>query len=130
MKWLDGLRAYVRAELALHPRLVLLGDFNIAPEDRDSYDPVGLADTIHHTDAEREHFQALLALGLTDSFRLFEQPRQELLLVGLPHARLPEEPRPAHRPHPGQRGAASRRSRPAPSTACRASGTSPATTRR
>jgi exodeoxyribonuclease-3 len=76
MAWLQGLRAHLREELARHPRLVLLGDFNIAPEDRDSYDPVGLKETIHHTTEEREHFRELLALGLTDSFRLFEQPEK------------------------------------------------------
>jgi exodeoxyribonuclease-3 len=64
MRWLDGLQAYVRAEMAAHPQLVLLGDFNITPEDQDSYDPVGLRDTIHHTKEEREHFRQLLALGL------------------------------------------------------------------
>ena len=74
MSWLRGLRDWLREELAAHPRLVLLGDFNIAPEDRDSYDPVGLAETIHHTTQERDHFKALLGLGLVDSFRLFEQP--------------------------------------------------------
>jgi exodeoxyribonuclease-3 len=74
MRWLDGLLAYVRAEMANHPRLVLLGDFNVAPEDRDSFDPVGLAGTIHHTEQERANFQALLALGLTDAFRMFEHP--------------------------------------------------------
>ena len=74
MSWLRGLRDWLREELAAHPRLVLLGDFNIAPEDRDSYDPVGLAETIHHTSEERHHFQALLGLGLADAFRLFEQP--------------------------------------------------------
>ncbi len=74
MKWLGGLQSYVRAELAAHPQLVLLGDFNVAPEDRDSYDPEGLRETIHHTTEEREHFRQLLALGLTDSFRMFEQP--------------------------------------------------------
>ena len=74
MRWLDALQAFVAAELAVHPSLVLLGDFNIAPEDRDSYDPEGLRETIHHTSEEREHFRALLGLGLTDSFRLFEQP--------------------------------------------------------
>ncbi|MBC7437727.1 MAG: exodeoxyribonuclease III [Bdellovibrionales bacterium] len=74
MKWLGGLQNYVRAELAAHPQLVLLGDFNVAPEDRDSYDPEGLRETIHHTSEERGHFRELLALGLTDSFRLFEQP--------------------------------------------------------
>jgi len=74
MKWLGGLQNYVRSELAAHPQLVLLGDFNVAPEDRDSYDPDGLRETIHHTTEEREHFRQLLALGLTDSFRMFEQP--------------------------------------------------------
>jgi exodeoxyribonuclease-3 len=74
MKWLTGLHNYVRAEMASHPQLVLLGDFNVAPEDRDSFDPVGLRETIHHTTEEREHFRQLLALGLTDSFRMFEQP--------------------------------------------------------
>jgi exodeoxyribonuclease-3 len=76
MRWMDGLAAYVRDELQRHPRLVLLGDFNITPEDRDSYDPVGLRETIHHTSEEREHFRRLLAMGLVDSFRLFEQPEK------------------------------------------------------
>jgi exodeoxyribonuclease-3 len=76
MSWLRGLRDYVREELAHHPRLVLLGDFNIAPEDRDSHDPVALKDTIHHTVEERDHFRKLLELGLVDSFRLFEQPEK------------------------------------------------------
>ena len=74
MSWLRGLRDYVREQLSVYPRLVLLGDFNIAPEDRDSYDPEGLRETIHHTSEEREHFRKLLELGLADSFRLFEQP--------------------------------------------------------
>ncbi len=74
MRWLEGLRAWLRTELAAHPNLVLLGDFNIVLEDRDSFDPVGLAETIHHTTEERDHFKALLALGLIDSFRLFDQP--------------------------------------------------------
>jgi len=76
MRWLRGLRDSLREELAAHPRLVLAGDFNIAPEDRDSWDPEGLRETIHHTTEEREHFRQLLALGLADSFRLFEQPER------------------------------------------------------
>ena len=76
MRWLDGLREFLRAELATHAQLVLLGDFNIVLEDRDSFDPVGLAETIHHTTEEREHFKALLKLGLTDAFRLFDQPEK------------------------------------------------------
>ncbi len=76
MNWLAGLQRYMADEMQRHPRLVLLGDFNVAPEDRDSYDPVGLRETIHHTTAERDHFKALLDLGLVDSFRLFEQPEK------------------------------------------------------
>lgn len=74
MAWLDGLRAQVKEELKAHPNLVLMGDFNIAPEDRDVYDPVAWAGQIHCTPQEREHFQQLLAAGLVDAFRLFEQP--------------------------------------------------------
>jgi exodeoxyribonuclease-3 len=74
MRWLQALQDCVRAELSEHPHLVLLGDFNIAPEDRDVYDPVAWAGQIHCTPEERAHFQALLSLGLVDAFRLFEQP--------------------------------------------------------
>ena len=74
MAWLDALRAFVAAELARHPRLVLMGDYNIAPEDRDVYDPVAWAGQIHCTPEERAHFGALCGLGLVDAFRLFEQP--------------------------------------------------------
>ena len=49
MRWLQALQDWVKSEMATHPRLVLVGDFNVAPEDRDSYDPIGLKDTIHHT---------------------------------------------------------------------------------
>ena len=74
MAWLDALQAFVAAELARHPRLVLMGDCNIAPEDRDVFDPVAWAGQIHCTDEERAHFRALCGLGLVDAFRLFEQP--------------------------------------------------------
>ncbi len=73
MLWLGGLEAMLKAELAAHPRLVLVGDFNITFDDRDTYDAEGLRETIHHTTEERRHFQAMLDLGLTDAFRLFEQ---------------------------------------------------------
>ncbi|OYV38413.1 MAG: exodeoxyribonuclease III [Thiomonas sp. 20-64-5] len=73
LHWLDALRAWVAAELQHTPRLVLLGDFNIAPEDRDVYDPVAWAGQIHCTPQERAHFQQLLGLGLIDAFRAFEQ---------------------------------------------------------
>ena len=73
MRWLDGLQQYVAQELAAHPRLALLGDFNITYDDRDTYDPIALAETIHHTSEERAHLQALLDVGLVDAFRCFEQ---------------------------------------------------------
>jgi exodeoxyribonuclease-3 len=74
MQWLRALRDWLEAELAVHPQLVLAGDFNIAPEDRDVHDPVAWAGQIHCTPEEREHFRRLVALGLVDAFRLFEQP--------------------------------------------------------
>jgi exodeoxyribonuclease III len=74
MAWLQALRSFVQAELALHPKLVLMGDFNIVPEDRDVYDPVAWAGQIHCTPEERAHFQGLVSLGLVDAFRLFDQP--------------------------------------------------------
>ncbi|RJP68863.1 MAG: exodeoxyribonuclease III [Comamonadaceae bacterium] len=76
MRWLEALRHWLQEEMKTHARLVLLGDFNVAPEDRDSFDPVGLKDTIHHTVEERRHFQDLLGLGLTDAYRMFEQPEK------------------------------------------------------
>ncbi|MCW7537637.1 exodeoxyribonuclease III [Aquabacterium sp. A7-Y] len=74
MRWLQALREWVRSELVRYPRLLLLGDYNIAPEDQDVYDPVAWAGQIHCTPEEREHFRQLLGLGLHDAFRLFEQP--------------------------------------------------------
>jgi len=74
MEWLKGLRQWVKAELEAHPKLVLMGDYNITFDDLDVWDPVGLKDTIHCTEEERYHLRALVALGLRDSFRLFEQP--------------------------------------------------------
>jgi exodeoxyribonuclease-3 len=74
MRWLRALREWLGGELGAHERLVLMGDFNIAPDDRDVYDPVAWAGQIHCTDEERGHFRHLLELPLHDAFRLFEQP--------------------------------------------------------
>jgi len=73
MAWLKGLRDWVRQELQRHPNLVLMGDYNITFDDADVWDPVGMRDQIHCTDEERYHLQALISLGLSDAFRLFEQ---------------------------------------------------------
>jgi exodeoxyribonuclease-3 len=74
MKWLSALRGWIESELSAHPKLLLMGDFNICPEDRDVFDPHLWRGQIHCTDEEREHFRALIRLGLHDAFRLFEQP--------------------------------------------------------
>ena len=74
LRWLAALREWLRAELATHPWLALMGDVNIAPEDRDVHDPALWHEKIMCTSEERAQFGALLALGLHDAFRLFEQP--------------------------------------------------------
>jgi exodeoxyribonuclease III len=74
MRWLAALREWVACEVSAHPRLVLMGDYNIAPEDRDVYDPVAWAGQVLCTPEERAHFRGLIDLGLHDAFRLFEQP--------------------------------------------------------
>jgi len=74
MRWLSALREWVATELLRHPKLVLVGDYNIAPEDRDVYDPIAWAGQILCTPEERAHFQGLIQIGLHDAFRLFEQP--------------------------------------------------------
>jgi len=73
MNWLKGLRHWIREELLRHPKLVLMGDYNITFDDADVWDPVGLKDSIHCTEEERYQLRALLALGLHDAYRLFPQ---------------------------------------------------------
>ena len=73
MRWLAALTEWLRTELIAHPKLILLGDYNIAPEDRDCHDPAAWLGQILVSPAEREAFQKLVTLGLHDSFRLFEQ---------------------------------------------------------
>ncbi len=74
--WLAALKLWLGEELAAHPQLVLAGDFNIAPEDRDVHNPAVWAGQILCSEAERTAFQEILGLGLQDSFRLFEQPEK------------------------------------------------------
>ncbi len=74
LAWLQGLRHWLRAELVRHPKLVLMGDYNITFDDVDTWDPEGMRDQIHCTDEERYELNALIALGLVDAYRLFEQP--------------------------------------------------------
>jgi exodeoxyribonuclease-3 len=73
MDWLQALQVWLRDELKANTRLALLGDFNIAPEDQDVHDPKAWEGQNLVSPQEREQFQKLLALGLHDSFRQFEQ---------------------------------------------------------
>lgn len=76
MRWLEAVRAWVAGELKKYPRLLVMGDFNIAPADEDVHDPEGWNEKILCSTPEREHLQSLKELGLHDSFRLFEQPEK------------------------------------------------------
>jgi len=73
LRWLNALSDWLADELVRHPKLVLLGDYNIAPEDRDCHDPAAWIGQVLVSEPERAAFKRLVALGLHDSFRLFEQ---------------------------------------------------------
>ncbi len=73
LRWLDALRDWLQEEIRRYPKLVVLGDFNIAPDDRDVHDPVQWHEQILCSTPEREALQRLLDLGLLDSFRLFHE---------------------------------------------------------
>jgi exodeoxyribonuclease-3 len=77
MAWLAALREWVMEEMAAHADFAILGDYNIAPDDRDVHDPEAWAGQIHCSEPERDALRALFGLGLTDAFRLFEQPEKQ-----------------------------------------------------
>lgn len=74
LDWFAAVRDWMKDELAEHKRLVVLGDFNVAPDDRDVYDPEKWGDDILCSPKEREALEGLMSLGLHDVFRQFEQP--------------------------------------------------------
>ncbi len=74
--WLAALRSFLEDEMKAHDKLVVLGDFNIAPADEDVYDPEKWGDAILCSPKERAALEALLDLGLTDVFRNFDQPEK------------------------------------------------------
>ena len=76
LNWLQHLQYYVEESLKQYTYLIVLGDFNIAPEDSDLHDPETWQGGIMVSKPEREALQKLFALGLYDTFRLFEQPPQ------------------------------------------------------
>ena len=77
LAWFEALRTWVAAEMAVHERFAILGDYNIAPEARDVHDPAEWEGRIHCSIPERAALQELMALGLSDAFRLFEQPEKQ-----------------------------------------------------
>jgi exodeoxyribonuclease-3 len=74
--WLQSFRDWLAEELARNEHLAVLGDYNIAPEDRDVHDPAAWEGMVHVSPKERAALQELLGIGLADSFRLFEQPEK------------------------------------------------------
>ena len=74
--WLQTLRAYLRDEIGRHEKVLVLGDYNIAPEDRDVHDPQAWVGKVHVSEAERAELRALTDLGLVDIYRRFEQPEK------------------------------------------------------
>jgi len=73
LEWLEQVRLYIESQLQQYPRLVVVGDFNIAPDERDVCDPEKWHDKILCSDQERAALQQISACGLQDSFRLFDQ---------------------------------------------------------
>ncbi|GBG13674.1 exodeoxyribonuclease III [Novimethylophilus kurashikiensis] len=73
LQWLQALTEWLRGELVKYPRLALLGDYNIAPEDGDVHDPKAWEGQVLCSDAERAAYAGLIGLGMRDAFRLFPQ---------------------------------------------------------
>jgi len=76
LDWLVAFERWLGAELKAYPRLAVLGDYNIAPDDRDVHDPQLWQGQVLCSEPERAAFERLLGLGLKDSFRLFDQPER------------------------------------------------------
>ncbi len=74
MHWLEQVTGFIAAQMKLYEKVVVLGDFNIAPEDRDVHDPELWHEKILCSTPEREALQRIMGLGLTDTFRQFDQP--------------------------------------------------------
>jgi exodeoxyribonuclease-3 len=73
LNWLDKVANFIREDMEDHERYIIMGDFNIAPDDRDVHDPVAWHEKILCSTPERDALKRILELGFEDSFRLFEQ---------------------------------------------------------
>ena len=76
LRWFAAFQNWLEAELKAHPRLAVLGDYNVAPADEDVHDPAKWEGDVLVSEPERRAFQSLLGLGLTDAFRMFPQPEK------------------------------------------------------
>lgn len=78
LRWYEALTAWLRDESKRHASLAVLGDLNVAPEERDVHDPKRWAGQIHFSEPERAALRRVMEeIGLADAFRLFEQPAKE-----------------------------------------------------
>ena len=102
LRWLEALREWLRQEIERHPQLLVLGDYNIAPDDRDVHDPKAWEGSVHVSEAERAALRSLFALGLEDLYRRFDQPPGVFSWWDYRAGRLPAQPRLAHRPAAGK----------------------------
>ncbi len=73
MQWLKALHDWLKSEAEKYPQMALLGDYNIAPEDRDVCDPAAWEGQTHVSEPERNAFKDLLGLNMKDAFRMFDQ---------------------------------------------------------
>lgn len=73
LNWLEAFTPWLQTEIARYPKLALLGDYNIAPEDVDCHDPAAWIGQVLVSPRERDAFKKLIGLGLEDGFRLFDK---------------------------------------------------------
>lgn len=76
LRWFVAFREWLEEEMKAHPRLAVLGDYNVAPADEDVHDPAKWEGDVLVSEPERLAFRSLLDLGLTDAFRMFPQPEK------------------------------------------------------
>ena len=76
LRWYEALARWLGEELARRPQLAVLGDMNVAPEDRDVHNPKRWEGKIHVSGPERDSLQSVFRAGLVDAFRLFPQPEK------------------------------------------------------
>jgi exodeoxyribonuclease-3 len=102
LDWMARLASYLAETCDPAGDVAVCGDFNIAPDDRDVWDPAAFVDATHVSVPERQALAVLLDWGLEDVYRRHPHRRWGLFVVGLPGRRLSPGPRDAHRPRAAQ----------------------------